>query len=178
MKTLQEAKEGCMCVLSKLHFQSDKLTFHPQTAEDCNWKIFAADQKYQVFQIHIYKSMFIITQLVPIAKLLVLIRSLIFNTQISKAEVDNYAKVTYHLVLTQLHSSVSTDLCIPVTFTGGDIKFIHVISEANPGSYIVTISNVIVCSELLQILQLVLLMMKFFTSCMPSQFNLTFLYNS
>ena len=60
MKTLQQVKEGRMCVLSKLNFQSNELTFHPQTAEDCNWKIFVADQKYQVFHICIYKSMFII----------------------------------------------------------------------------------------------------------------------
>lgn len=53
VKTLQQAKEGCIRVLSKLHFQSDELMFHPQTAEDCNWKIFAADQKYQVFHIFI-----------------------------------------------------------------------------------------------------------------------------
>lgn len=49
MKILQQFKEGhILCTLCKLKFQSDELVFHPQTAEDCNWKTFTADQKYKV----------------------------------------------------------------------------------------------------------------------------------
>ena len=54
--------------------------------------------------------------------------------QIHKDEVDCYAKVTYHLVPTKLHSSLSTCLCLPITITGADSKFTHFITNVNTGT--------------------------------------------
>ena len=38
-----------MCSLNRLTFQSDELVFHPQSAEDNGWNVFAADKKYKVY---------------------------------------------------------------------------------------------------------------------------------
>ena len=43
-----QSVEGKTCALSQLIFQSDELVCHPQTADDCDWRIFTADDKYKV----------------------------------------------------------------------------------------------------------------------------------
>ena len=48
MQIMMQSKEGNMCVLSELIFQSDELVCHPQKADDCGWSMHAADNKYQV----------------------------------------------------------------------------------------------------------------------------------
>ena len=45
---ISSSEGGDMCSLTQLTIQSDELVCHPQTAEDCGWKIFAADKKYKV----------------------------------------------------------------------------------------------------------------------------------
>ncbi|XP_065887373.1 uncharacterized protein [Dysidea avara] len=44
----KEGKEGNMCYLTQLTFQSDELVFHPQTSEDGGWRAFTADKKYKI----------------------------------------------------------------------------------------------------------------------------------
>lgn len=53
MKVLQQSKKGCEQSLCKLSFLSDELVFHPQKAEDCGWRMFAANDKYMVIYIYI-----------------------------------------------------------------------------------------------------------------------------
>ena len=50
MQQTKEGKEGTLFSLNQLTFQSDELVFHPQTAEDCGWNAFAADNKYKVIK--------------------------------------------------------------------------------------------------------------------------------
>ena len=45
---MMQSMEGGMCALSPLFFQSDELVCHPQKADDCDWRIFAANDKYKV----------------------------------------------------------------------------------------------------------------------------------
>ncbi|XP_065887502.1 uncharacterized protein [Dysidea avara] len=48
MLQTREGKGGNMCSLNRLTFQSDELVFHPQSAEDNGWNVFAADKKYKI----------------------------------------------------------------------------------------------------------------------------------
>jgi len=48
MLQTRTGKEGNLCFLDQLTFQSDELVFHPQSAEDNGWSAFAADKKVKV----------------------------------------------------------------------------------------------------------------------------------
>jgi len=48
MLQTKAGKEGTICSLKQLTFQSDELVFHPQSAEDSGWNAFAADKKFKV----------------------------------------------------------------------------------------------------------------------------------